>query len=91
VINVSKYVQNRLNTDLLAFLFSMNGSLSIIKKLVVVIPFIFGLALTLPARPQGTYTAASCNQSDVNAVIKRPTHTAVNGDTTTNCELSEAK
>lgn len=30
---------------------------------------------------QGTYTAASCNQSDVNAVINGPTHKAVNGDT----------
>lgn len=29
----------------------------------------------------GTYTAASCNQSDVNAVINGPTHTAVDGDT----------
>lgn len=28
-----------------------------------------------------TYTAASCNQSDVNAVINGPTHKAVNGDT----------
>lgn len=28
-----------------------------------------------------TYTAASCAQSDVNAVINGPTHTAVNGDT----------
>jgi hypothetical protein len=28
-----------------------------------------------------TYTAASCNYSDVNAVINGPTHTAVNGDT----------
>jgi hypothetical protein len=27
-----------------------------------------------------TYTAASCNQSDVNAVINGPTHKAVNGD-----------
>jgi hypothetical protein len=34
-----------------------------------------------PARAQGTYTAATCNQSDVNAVINGPTHTAVNGDT----------
>jgi hypothetical protein len=32
-------------------------------------------------RAQGTYTAASCNQSDVNAVINGPTHKAVNGDT----------
>ena len=30
---------------------------------------------------QGTYTAASCNQSDVNAVINGPTHKTVNGDT----------
>lgn len=28
----------------------------------------------------GTYTAASCNYSDVNAVINGPTHTAVAGD-----------
>jgi hypothetical protein len=28
-----------------------------------------------------TYTAASCNQSDVNAIINGPTHSAVNGDT----------
>ncbi len=28
----------------------------------------------------GTYTAASCNYSDVNAVINGPTHSAVNGD-----------
>jgi hypothetical protein len=34
-----------------------------------------------PARAQGSYTAVSCNQSDVNAVINGPTHTAVNGDT----------
>lgn len=32
------------------------------------------------AHPQGTYTAASCSQSDVNAVINGPTHTAVDGD-----------
>lgn len=28
----------------------------------------------------GTYTAASCSQADVNAVINGPTHTAVDGD-----------
>lgn len=28
----------------------------------------------------GTYTAASCNYSDVNAVVNGPTHTAVDGD-----------
>lgn len=32
------------------------------------------------AHAQGTYTAASSNESDVNAVINGPTHTAVNGD-----------
>jgi hypothetical protein len=31
-------------------------------------------------RAQGTYSAATCNYSDVNAVINGPTHTAVNGD-----------
>lgn len=30
---------------------------------------------------QGTYTAASCSQSAVNAVINGPTHVAVDGDT----------
>jgi hypothetical protein len=28
----------------------------------------------------GTYTAATCNQSDVNAVVNGPTHVAVDGD-----------
>jgi hypothetical protein len=38
-------------------------------------------ALSCPlARAQETYTAASRNQSDVNAVINGPTHTAGNGD-----------
>jgi hypothetical protein len=32
------------------------------------------------AEAQGTYTAASANESDVNAVIHGPIHTAVNGD-----------
>jgi hypothetical protein len=32
-------------------------------------------------RAQGTYTAATCNQTDVNAVINGPTHTAIAGDT----------
>src|SRR5579872_7259673 len=40
------------------------------------IPFMF---LSLPAMA-ATYTAASCNYSDVNAVINGPTHTAVDGD-----------
>ncbi len=35
----------------------------------------------VPLWAQGTYTAASCNQSDVNAVINGPTHKAVDGDT----------
>jgi len=33
------------------------------------------------AHAQGTYTAASCNYSDVNAVVNGPIHTVVNGDT----------
>lgn len=39
---------------------------------------LFGASL---CRAQGTFTAASCSQSDVNAVINGPTHKAVNGDT----------
>lgn len=45
--------------------------------LVISIFVLFGASL---CRAQGTYTAASCNQSDVNAVINGPTHVAVNGD-----------
>jgi len=37
--------------------------------------------LAVPLWAQGTYTAATCNQSDVNAVINGPTHQAVDGDT----------
>src|ERR1700684_2487937 len=43
---------------------------------------LFALLLSALAAPlgAGTYTAATCNRSDVNAVINGPTHTAVNGD-----------
>jgi hypothetical protein len=37
-------------------------------------------ALAAPLSAQGTYTAASCNWSDVNGLINGPTHTAVAGD-----------
>jgi hypothetical protein len=49
------------------------------QKTVLFTFLLSAFAATLSA--QGTYTAASCNQSDVNAVINGPTHTAVNGDT----------
>ena len=46
--------------------------------------FIASFALLLCFAPvasaQGTYTAASCSYSDVNAVVNGPIHTAVNGD-----------
>src|SRR5713226_5361280 len=48
-------------------------SLPILSLLLMIMPF--------SVHAQGTYTAASCNQSDVNAVINGPTHKAVNGDT----------
>ena len=38
-------------------------------------------SLAAPLWAQGVYTAASCKQSDVNAVINGPTHKAVDGDT----------
>jgi hypothetical protein len=38
------------------------------------------LQLAPSARAQGTYTAASSAESDVNAIINGPTHVAVNGD-----------
>lgn len=51
------------------------------KLAIAIMMFAFCLALTPPAHSQGTFTAASCNRSDVNAVINGPTHVAVNGDT----------
>jgi hypothetical protein len=39
------------------------------------------LLVPLEACAQGRCSAASCNYSDVNAVINGPTHTAVNDDT----------
>jgi hypothetical protein len=50
------------------------------RTLTIVILFILCLALAPPARSQGTFTAKSCNISDVNAVIHGPTHSAVDGD-----------
>lgn len=44
------------------------------------VALLLGLSLAPHALAQGTYTAASCNQSDVDAVINGPTHTAVDGD-----------
>src|SRR5271155_2348513 len=47
-------------------------------ELWVLLFFFLGGSISAQA---ATYTAASCNQSDVNAVINGPTHKAVNGDT----------
>jgi hypothetical protein len=40
----------------------------------------FATVLAAPLGAQGTYTAATCNRNDVNAVINGPTHTAADGD-----------
>ncbi len=50
------------------------------RRNVAVLLVIFFLAYAECALAQGTYTTASCNRSDVNAVINGPTHVAVNGD-----------
>src|SRR5579859_3013426 len=42
--------------------------------------FLFLLACSAVCHAQGTFTAASCSRTDVNAVINGPTHTAVSGD-----------
>jgi hypothetical protein len=47
----------------------------------VILPALLLCAAAIPLWAQGTYTAASCNSSDVNAVINGPTHKAVDGDT----------
>ena len=52
--------------------------MSRIKKTLPIALFLF--TLSAAAAAQGSYTAASCNYSDVNAVISGPTHTAVDGD-----------
>ena len=46
--------------------------------LALVAIVLFGAPL---CHAQGTYTAQTCSEADVNAVINGPTHTAVNGDT----------
>src|SRR5215831_6864231 len=54
------------------------------RKLVIVCAVILFCTLGFfasPAVAQKTYTAVSCNYSDVNAVVNGPTHTAVAGDT----------
>src|SRR5258706_11636919 len=43
--------------------------------------FAFCFLSSALAAQAATINAASCNRSDVNAVINGPTHTAVNGDT----------
>lgn len=48
-----------------------------VKRAVLALLVLFPCAVLA----QGTFTAASCSQADVNAVINGPTHTAVNGDT----------
>lgn len=62
------------------FCHSKNRKVVMMRRFITFILFIFCVALTPIARAQGIYTAASCNQSDVNAVINGPTHTAVDGD-----------
>lgn len=43
--------------------------------------FLILVFLAFPlASHAGTYTAASCSQADVNAIVNGPTHTAVDGD-----------
>jgi hypothetical protein len=49
------------------------------ERLFPLILILLSCATTL-VRAQGTYTAASSAESDVNAVINGPTHVAVNGD-----------
>jgi hypothetical protein len=51
------------------------------KSSTAVFSVILAALSCMTARAQGTYTAASCNQSDITAVINGPIHTAVNGDT----------
>ena len=46
--------------------------------LALVAIVLFGAPL---CHAQGTYTAQTCSEADVSAVINGPTHTAVNGDT----------
>jgi hypothetical protein len=52
------------------------------KRITKALPvaLLLGTLFAAGARAQGTYTAADCNRSSVNAVINGPTHIAVNGD-----------
>jgi hypothetical protein len=50
-------------------------------RIFVVFLLGFFSSLAPSAKAQGTFTAATCNQADVNALINGPAHKAVNGDT----------
>jgi hypothetical protein len=52
----------------------MTNTRGVLRGLVLV-------AFSIVTTHAATYTATSCNQSDVNAVINGPNHTAVTGDT----------
>ncbi len=69
-----------LKADLLRLSLPLSTRLRVLARgwLAISIIVLFGAPW---CRGQGTYTAASCSQSDVNAVINGPTHVAVNGDT----------
>jgi hypothetical protein len=68
------------NADLSRVSLPLSTRLRLLAKGCLAI-FIFVLFSGSLCRAQGTYTAASCSRSDVNAVINGPTHTAVDGDT----------
>jgi hypothetical protein len=51
------------------------------RSLSLLLLLLATMALTSSAQSGSTVTAASCQESAVNAVINGPTHTAVNGDT----------
>jgi hypothetical protein len=57
------------------------GTALVFRTKWILLSFLMIALCASTAMAQGTYTAASCNESDVNAVINGPTHTAVNGDT----------
>jgi hypothetical protein len=68
------------NVDLLLLNLSQSMRTPAVARGCLAIAF-FVLSGASLCRGQGTFTAASCNRSDVNSVINGPTHTAVNGDT----------
>jgi hypothetical protein len=73
-------IQSILKEDPLRLSQPLSTRLHVLARgcLALAVVVLFGASL---CRAQGTFTARTCSETDVDAVINGPTHTAVDGDT----------